>query len=135
MRKSIDDITEDTFEILEFVDDVVVYAGFSGYHSPIAATLDFLTGGDPVMIAVHVLKYNENLEFSYRNQQNKFTEADGLLHRKFYTARQVVSSNPLDHRSGSKAYADIQSLIWDIRAGYESYSIAPVISGRLENMI
>lgn len=121
MFENVDNITEDTFEVLEIVGDVAVYATFSGYHNPIMATLSYMFGGDPVMIAAHVVKYNENTVFSLDEQQNNFTEDDGLLHREFFTIGETVGT-----REESHAYKRVQEIIGAVKSGSMAYSIAPV---------
>lgn len=133
MFENRDNVNEDIFEILEVIGDVAVYATFSGYHSPIAATLAFIMGFDPVMIALHVVKYDDSTVFKMAEQQNKFTEDQGLLHREFFTTSQVAM--PEGEERQSEAYLRFREIQRSINDGDMTYSIAPVEIDPIESMM
>lgn len=133
MLKNRDNVDDDVFEVLEIVGDVAIYATFSGYHNPIMATLDFMLGGDPVMIALHVVKYDDSTVFAMEKQQNKFTEKDGLLHREFFTAGQTAM--PAGMERESETYIRFREIQRSINEGDMEYSIAPVELSDLESTL
>jgi hypothetical protein len=133
MRENIHDVTEDgTLEILEFVGDVAVYVTFSGYHNPIAAAMEHALGLDPVMFALHVVRYNDDTVFTSKGNANHFTEEEGLLHREFFRVSQILSEDEDTDIRECRAYFRTQQVIEAVKNGNLSYEIAPVPPGKFE---